>query len=89
VLEGVPEEPLTPPPGGHGQYRPQHRSVGERRQQPREYFIEGTQPTQQAVHEVGTTMTDGGGKPTNCSDKKSACGRFFLLVCRPDVYRRP
>ena len=25
-----------------------------------EYFIEGTQPTQQAVHEVGTTITDGG-----------------------------
>ena len=27
-----------------------------------EYFIEGTQPTQQAVREVGTTLTDGGGE---------------------------
>lgn len=25
-----------------------------------EYFIEGTQPTQQAVHEVGTTIIDNG-----------------------------
>ncbi|WP_423787914.1 hypothetical protein, partial [Klebsiella pneumoniae] len=27
-----------------------------------EYFMEGTQPTQQAVREVGTTLTDGGGE---------------------------
>lgn len=25
-----------------------------------EYFIDGTQPTQQAVHEVGTTIIDNG-----------------------------
>jgi len=61
VLSGVPEEPLTPPPGivtvnidrGTGQLA----SGGSSRQ---EYFIEGTQPTQQAVHEVGTTIIDNG-----------------------------
>ncbi len=26
-----------------------------------------------------------GGKPTNCSDKKSACGRFFLADEKPVV----
>ncbi len=61
VLSGVPEEPLTPPPGivtvnidrGTGQLA----SGGSSRQ---EFFIEGTQPTQQAVHEVGTTIIDNG-----------------------------
>lgn len=61
VLHGVPEQPLTPPPGvvtvnidrGTGQLA----SGGSSRQ---EYFIEGTQPTQQAVHEVGTTIIDNG-----------------------------
>ncbi|MGK9174251.1 peptidoglycan glycosyltransferase/peptidoglycan DD-transpeptidase MrcA [Yokenella regensburgei] len=61
VLDGVPEDPLTPPPGivtvnidrGTGQLA----SGGSSRQ---EYFIEGTQPTQQAVHEVGTTIIDNG-----------------------------
>jgi penicillin-binding protein 1A len=61
VLKGVPEEPLTPPPGvvtvnidrGTGQLA----SGGSSRQ---EYFIEGTQPTQQAVHEVGTEIIDNG-----------------------------
>ncbi len=46
----------------HGEYRPQHRSVGEWGNSRAEYFIEGTQPTQQAVREVGTTLTDGGGE---------------------------
>lgn len=61
VLHGVPEQPLTPPPGvvtvnidrGTGQLA----SGGSSRQ---EYFIDGTQPTQQAVHEVGTTIIDNG-----------------------------
>ena len=62
VLEGVPEEKQTPPPGivtvtidkstgklsdGGGGSRP-------------EYFIDGTQPTEHAVHEVGTTIMDNG-----------------------------
>ena len=61
VLNGVPEDPLTPPPGivtvnidrGTGQLA----SGGSSRQ---EFFIEGTQPTQQAVHEVGTEIIDNG-----------------------------
>ena len=61
VLEGVPEEPLTPPPGiitvNIDRSTGQLANGGNSRA---EYFIEGTQPTQQAVHEVGTTITDGG-----------------------------
>lgn len=63
VLQGVPEEPLTPPPGiitvNIDRSTGQLASGGNSRA---EYFIEGTQPTQQAVHEVGTTITDGGGE---------------------------
>jgi penicillin-binding protein 1A len=62
VLDGVPEQPQTPPPGvvtvtidkstgklsdGGGNSRP-------------EYFVDGTQPTEHAVHEVGTTIMDNG-----------------------------
>lgn len=61
ALDGVPEQPLTPPPGvvtvnidrGTGQLA----NGGNSRE---EYFIDGTQPTQQAVHEVGTTLIDNG-----------------------------
>ncbi|SNY71904.1 peptidoglycan glycosyltransferase/peptidoglycan DD-transpeptidase MrcA [Enterobacter sp. CC120223-11] len=61
ALDGVPEQPLTPPPGvvtvnidrGTGQLA----NGGNSRE---EFFIEGTQPTQQAVHEVGTTLMDNG-----------------------------
>lgn len=61
ALAGVPEEPLTPPPGivtvnidrSTGQLANGGNSLDE-------YFIEGTQPTQQAVHEVGTTIIDNG-----------------------------
>ena len=61
VLDGVPEEQLTPPAGvvtinidrGTGQLA----NGGNSRP---EYFIEGTQPTHQAVHEVGTTLIDNG-----------------------------
>lgn len=61
VLDGVPEDPLTPPPGvvtvNIDRSTGQLASGGSSRQ---EYFIEGTQPTQQAVHEVGTTLIDNG-----------------------------
>lgn len=61
VLDGVPEDPLTPPPGvvtvNIDRSTGQLASGGSSRQ---EYFIEGTQPTQQAVHEVGTTIIDNG-----------------------------
>ena len=61
VLEGVPEQPLTPPPGvvtvNIDRSTGQLANGGNSRA---EYFIEGTQPTQQAVHEVGTTLIDHG-----------------------------
>lgn len=61
VLEGVPEQPLTPPPGivtvNIDRSTGQLASGGNSRE---EYFIEGKQPTQQAVHEVGTTIIDNG-----------------------------
>ncbi len=61
ALEGVPEEPLTPPPGvvtvNIDRSTGQLANGGNSRA---EYFIEGTQPTQQAVHEVGTTIIDNG-----------------------------
>ncbi len=61
ALEGVPEEPLTPPPGivtvNIDRSTGQLANGGNSRP---EFFIEGTQPTQQAVHEVGTTIIDNG-----------------------------
>ena len=61
ALDGVPEEPLTPPPGivtvNIDRYTGQLANGGSSRP---EFFIEGTQPTQQAVHEVGTTIIDNG-----------------------------
>ncbi|AMO46833.1 Fused penicillin-binding protein 1a: murein transglycosylase [Enterobacter sp. FY-07] len=61
VLDGVAEDPLTPPPGivtvNIDRSTGQLSNGGSSRQ---EYFIEGTQPTQQAVHEVGTTIIDNG-----------------------------
>ena len=61
VLDGVPEAPLTPPPGivtvNIDRSTGQLANEGNSRQ---EFFIEGTQPTQQAVHEVGTTLIDNG-----------------------------
>ena len=61
VLAGVPVEPLTPPPGiitvNIDRNTGQLANGGSSRQ---EYFIEGTQPTQQAVHEVGTEVIDNG-----------------------------
>lgn len=61
ILDGVPEDPLTPPPGivtvNIDRSTGQLANGGNSRA---EYFIEGTQPTQQAVHEVGTTIIDNG-----------------------------
>lgn len=61
ALEGVPEEPMTPPPGivtvNIDRSTGQLANGGNSRE---EYFIEGTQPTQQAVHEMGTTIIDNG-----------------------------
>ena len=61
VLQGVPEQPLTPPPGivtiNIDRSTGQLANGGNSRP---EYFIEGTQPTTQAVHEVGTTIIDNG-----------------------------
>jgi penicillin-binding protein 1A len=61
ALAGVPEETLTPPPGivtvNIDRSTGQLANGGNSRE---EYFIEGTQPTQQAVHEVGTTIIDNG-----------------------------
>ena len=61
VLEGVPEQPLTPPPGivtvNIDRNTGQLANGGNSRE---EYFIEGTQPTRQAVHEVGTEIIDNG-----------------------------
>ncbi|MFD1800796.1 peptidoglycan glycosyltransferase/peptidoglycan DD-transpeptidase MrcA [Mixta tenebrionis] len=62
ALEGVPEQPLTPPPGivtvtidrSTGKLA---NGGGNTRQ---EYFIEGTQPTEYSVHDVGTTLMDNG-----------------------------
>lgn len=61
MLEGVAVQPLTPPPGivtvNIDRSTGQLASGGS--SQP-EFFIEGTQPTTQAVHEVGTTVTENG-----------------------------
>lgn len=61
VLNGVPEQPLTPPQGivtvNIDRSTGQLANGGNSRP---EYFIEGTQPTTQAVHEVGTTIIDNG-----------------------------
>lgn len=62
ALDGIPEQPMSPPPGivtvsidkssgklsdGGGNSR-------------NEFFIDGTQPKDRAVHEVGTTLMDNG-----------------------------
>ncbi|WP_058910379.1 peptidoglycan glycosyltransferase/peptidoglycan DD-transpeptidase MrcA [Entomohabitans teleogrylli] len=61
ALEGVPEQPLTPPPGvitvNIDRATGQLASGGSSRP---EFFIDGTQPTHQAIHEVGTTVIDNG-----------------------------
>ncbi|WP_312241984.1 peptidoglycan glycosyltransferase/peptidoglycan DD-transpeptidase MrcA [Pantoea sp.] len=64
ALDGVPEQPLTPPDGivtvtidrRTGKLA---NGAGNTRQ---EYFINGTQPTEYSVHDVGTTLMDTGGE---------------------------
>lgn len=62
VLDGVAEQPLTPPQGivtvKIDKSTGQLANGGNSRD---EYFIDGTQPTQQAVHDVGTTLMDTNG----------------------------
>lgn len=46
---------------GHGDDRSQYRQAGKWRGNTRqEYFINGTQPTEYSVHDVGTTIMDNG-----------------------------
>jgi membrane carboxypeptidase/penicillin-binding protein len=75
----VPEQPLTPPPGvvtvNIDRSTGQLANGGNSRA---EYFIEGTQPTTQAVHEVGTDPTITA-KRTSCS-KKSPKNRALFLA---------
>lgn len=62
ALDGVPVQPLTPPDGvvtvtidrATGKLA---KGGGNTRQ---EYFINGTQPTEYSVHDVGTTLMDNG-----------------------------
>jgi len=61
ALDGVPEVPLTPPPGivtiNIDRATGQLSNGGSSRD---EFFIEGTQPTHKAVSEAGTTFMDNG-----------------------------
>jgi len=61
ALDGVPEESLNPPPGvvtvNIDRATGQLSNGGSSRD---EYFIEGTQPTHQAISEAGTTIMDNG-----------------------------
>lgn len=62
ALEGMPEQPLAPPPGIVSvtiDKRTGKLADGGAGSRP-EYFIDGTQPTEHAVHDVGTTLTDNG-----------------------------
>lgn len=62
ALEGVPEQPIAPPPGIVSvtiDRRSGKLSSGGGNSRS-EYFIEGTQPTEYEVHEVGTTLTENG-----------------------------
>ncbi|WP_410013232.1 peptidoglycan glycosyltransferase/peptidoglycan DD-transpeptidase MrcA [Sodalis sp. C49] len=64
ALEGIPEQKVTPPPGivtvsidkSSGKLSD---GGGNSRE---EYFIDGTQPRDRVVHEVGTVVTDNGGE---------------------------
>ncbi|KHN53830.1 peptidoglycan glycosyltransferase/peptidoglycan DD-transpeptidase MrcA [Pectobacterium fontis] len=62
ALDGVPEQPLTPPPGVVSVVI--DRSSGKLSSgggnSRSEYFIDGTQPKEYEVHEVGTTLMDNG-----------------------------
>ncbi|MEM6161168.1 peptidoglycan glycosyltransferase/peptidoglycan DD-transpeptidase MrcA [Erwinia sp. P6884] len=61
ALDGVPVQPLTPPEGvvtvNIDRRTGKLANGGNSRQ---EYFIEGTQPTEYSVNDVGTTLMDNG-----------------------------
>ncbi|WP_426817111.1 peptidoglycan glycosyltransferase/peptidoglycan DD-transpeptidase MrcA [Winslowiella sp. 2C04] len=61
ALDGVPVEPLTPPEGvvtvNIDRSTGKLANGGNSRA---EYFIDGTQPTEYSVHDVGTTLMDNG-----------------------------
>ncbi|RLM25144.1 carboxypeptidase/penicillin-binding protein 1A [Brenneria alni] len=62
ALDGVPEQPLTPPPGiiSVAIDRSSGKLSSGGGNSRSEFFIEGTQPTEYEVHEVGTTLMDNG-----------------------------
>ncbi|MEE3652436.1 MULTISPECIES: peptidoglycan glycosyltransferase/peptidoglycan DD-transpeptidase MrcA [unclassified Brenneria] len=62
ALDGVPEQPLTPPPGivSVSIDRSSGKLSNGGGNSRAEFFIEGTQPTEYEVHEVGTTLMDNG-----------------------------
>ena len=64
VLDGVPVQMLSPPPGivtVNIDKRTGKLADGTADSRP-EYFIDGTQPTEHAVHDVGTTIMDTNGQ---------------------------
>ncbi|WP_233958857.1 peptidoglycan glycosyltransferase/peptidoglycan DD-transpeptidase MrcA [Pectobacterium versatile] len=62
ALDGVPEQPLTPPPGIVSVVidRSSGKLSNDGGNSRSEYFIDGTQPKEYEVHEVGTTLMDNG-----------------------------
>lgn len=62
ALEGVPEKEVTPPPGVVSVVidRKTGKLAGGGGDTRSEYFIDGTQPTESAVQEVGTTLIENG-----------------------------
>lgn len=62
ALQGVAEQPLTPPPGvvtvTIDRYTGKRSSGGSNSRA--EYFIDGTQPTEFEVHEAGITLMENG-----------------------------
>ncbi|PQQ36140.1 peptidoglycan glycosyltransferase/peptidoglycan DD-transpeptidase MrcA [Photorhabdus laumondii] len=62
ALEGVPEKEVTPPPGIVSAVidRKTGKLAGGGGDTRSEYFIDGTQPTESAVQEVGTTLIENG-----------------------------
>lgn len=62
ALDGVPVQPLTPPEGVVTVTidRSSGKLAGGGGSTRQEYFIDGTQPTEHATHDVGTTIMDNG-----------------------------
>ena len=79
VLQGVPEEPLTPPPGiitvNIDRSTGQLASGGNSRA---EYLLRALSLPSRRFMKSAPPLPMG--ETTNCSDKKSACGLFFGLT---------